>query len=110
MGHLLSSAIKMQGAAAAAPTIQIVNAGDLNNCEWFKNSVSQGAVTGTTNATLADGDTFYVLASNAMIGATIDYSLNGSYVTSYSDSPIATTPTFTAAAGNAYSFTCYGGL
>ena len=100
----------LQQGAAAAPTIQIVNAGDLNNCEWFKNGSSQGAVTGTTNATLAAGDTFYVIASNVFLGATIDYSLNGSYVTTYSDSPIATTPTFTAAAGNAYSFTCYGGF
>lgn len=109
MGHLLSSAIKMQG-GAAAPTIQIVNAGDLNNCEWFKNGTSQGSVTGTTNATLAAGDTFYVIASNVFLGATIDYSLNGSYVTSYSDYPIATTTTFTAAAGNAYRFVCYGGF
>jgi hypothetical protein len=107
MGHLLSSAIKMQN-GAAAPTLQINNLGGLTNCSWIKNGVSQGSVTGTLNATLTAGDTFSVAASN-FGGATIDYFLNASYVTSYFDDPIATTPTITSAAGNAYKFDCYGG-
>ena len=97
----------MQG-AAAAPTIEINNLGGLTSCSWFKNGVNQGNVTTSLTATLADGDTFYVLASQ-FFGATIDYYLNGAYVTSYFDSPVAETPTFTAAAGNAYKFDCYGG-
>jgi hypothetical protein len=109
MGHLLSSAIKMQG-AAAAPTLQINNLGGLNNCSWIKNGVSQGSVTGTLNVTLTAGDTFSVAASNVFDGATIDYFLNGSYVTSYSDNPVAQTPTITSADGNAYKFDCYGGF
>lgn len=106
MGHLLSSAIKMQG-GAAAPTIQINNLGGVT-VTWLKNGVSQGTVTGTLNATLTAGDTFQVSASN-FGGATIDYYLNASYVTTYFDDPIAQTPTITSAAGNAYKFDCYGG-
>lgn len=98
----------LQQGGAAAPTIEINNLGGLTNCSWIKNGVSQGSVTGTLNATLTDGDTFSVAASN-FGGATIDYFLNGSYVTSYFDDPIATTPTITSAAGNAYKFDCYGG-
>jgi hypothetical protein len=107
MGHLLSSAIKMQN-GVAAPTIQINNLGGLNGLIWNKNGVNQGSVTGTLNATLTAGDTFSVLASN-FGGATIDYFLNASYVTSYFDDPVAETPTITSVAGNAYKFDCYGG-
>jgi hypothetical protein len=107
MGHLLSSAIKMQG--AAAPTIEINNLGGAL-VSWEKNGVSQGSVTTTITVTLTAGDTFRVTADEPFdAGVTIDYFLNGSYVTSYFDFTTAQTPTITSAAGNAYKFDCYGG-
>ena len=109
MGHLLSSAIKMQSSAAATATIEINNLGSLDTCAWVKNGVSQGSVTTSVTATLTAGDTFLVSASNSSIGATIDYYLNGTYVTSYFDAFAAETPTITSSADNAYKFDCYGG-
>jgi hypothetical protein len=107
MGHLLSSAIKMQG-GAAAPTIEINNYGAL--VTWEKNGVSQGSVGFSITVTLTAGDTFRVTADNPFDdGVTIDYLLNGSYVTSYFDFTTAQTPTITSAAGNAYRFDCYSG-
>lgn len=107
MGHLLSSAIKMQGVAAT--TIEINNIFGVI-VSWEKNGVGQGNVIGTLNATLTAGDTFMVTASNPFDeGANIDYYLNGSYVTSYFDLSIAQTPTITSAAGNAYKFDCSNG-
>jgi hypothetical protein len=108
MGHLLSSAIKMQG-GAAAPTIEINNLGGAL-VSWEKNGVSQGSVTTTITVTLTAGDTFRVTADEPFdMGVTIDYFLNASYVTSYFDFTTAQTPTITSAAGNAYKFDCYGG-
>ena len=108
MGHLLSSAIKMQG-GAAAPTIEINNLGGAI-VSWEKNGVGQGNVIGTINVTLTAGDTFRVTADEPFdMGVTIDYFLNGSYVTSYFDLTTAQTPTITSSAGNAYKFDCYGG-
>lgn len=109
MGHLLSSAIKMQG-GAAAPTIEINNLGGAL-VSWEKNGVSQGSVLFSTGVlTLTAGDTFRVTADEPFdMGVTIDYFLNGSYVTSYFDFTTAQTPTITSADGNAYKFDCYGG-
>ena len=111
MGHLLSSAIKMQGTVPTTATINISNDGDLNTCGWYKNGVSQGTVPDLTSvsATLNAGDTFYVYASNVFFGATIDYILNGAYNSTFTGDPIAQTSTFTAAANNTYTFSCYGG-
>lgn len=108
--QLARDGILQSGNGAAAPTIQINNLGSLSNCQWYKNGILQGSVTGTTNATLTAGDTIQVIASNPMIGATIDYFLNAAYVTSYTDPAIASTPTITSVAGNAYKFDCYGGF
>ena len=109
MGHLLSAGIKMQSSVTTA-TLEINNLGGLTNCSWVKNGVNQGSVTTSLTTTLNSGDTFSVAATNVSTGATIDYFLNGSYVTSYTDPAIATTPTITAAAGDAYKFDCYGGF
>lgn len=114
MGNLLSSAIKMQGASApATATLQINNLdAALSNCAWEKNGVTQASIPNNTtfDTTLNAGDTFYVYASQIFLGATIEYYLNGTFVTSYSADPIATTPTFTAVGGNAYRFDCYSGF
>ena len=106
MGHLLSSAIKMQG-AAAAPTL-ILQLVDADSMSWIKNGVSQGSITGTQTFTLAAGDTFSV-SGTTFFGTSLFYYLNGSFVTSYFGNPTATSPTLTAAAGNTYRFEAYGG-
>lgn len=108
MGHLLSMGIKMQGSAAATTaTIQITNF-DGTTVTWYKNGVSQGSVPTSVTATLNAGDTFYV-TNNDAFGASINYSLNGVFVTSYFNVPTATTATFTASAGNTYKFDCFSG-
>jgi hypothetical protein len=107
MGHLLSSAIKMQGAAATTATLilQLVDATSMN---WTKNGVSQGSITGTQTFTLNAGDTFLVTSTDTF-GSSLNYLLNGSFVTSYFGIPTATSPTLTAAAGNTYRFEGYSG-
>jgi hypothetical protein len=107
MGHLLSSAIKMQGAAATTATLilQLVDATSMN---WTKNGVSQGSISGTQTFTLNAGDTFFV-TSTFVFGTTLYYYLNAAFVTSYFGSPTATSATFTAVAGNTYRFEGYSG-
>ena len=107
MGNLLSSAIKMQGSAPATATLilQLVDATSMN---WTKNGVSQGSITGTQTFTLNAGDTFFVTSTMAM-GSSLNYLLNGSFVTSYFGIPTATSATFTASAGNTYRFEGYSG-
>jgi len=107
MGHLLSSAIKMQGAAATTATINITNF-DGTTVTWYKNGVSQGTVAVSLTTTVNAGDTFYV-TNNDTFGATINYYLNAVFVTSYFGAPTATTATFTAGAGNTYRFDCFAG-
>lgn len=109
MGKLLSNGIKMQngGATTATLILQLVSGGGMG---WFKNGSYQGAITGTQTFTLNAGDTFYVGAYDFDFGITIDYLLNGTYVTSYSDPSEATTPTFTAVAGNTYRFNANSGF
>jgi len=98
----------LQQGGAASPTIEINNYGAL--VTWEKNGVSQGSVAFSITVTLTAGDTFRVTADNPFdMGVTIDYFLNGSFVTSYFDFTTAQTPTITSAAGNAYKFDCYGG-
>jgi hypothetical protein len=109
MGHLLSSAIKMQGSAPTTATL-ILQLASGNGMGWFKNGFYEGAITGTQTFTLNAGDTFYVGAYDFDFGITIDYLLNGTYVTSYSDPSEVTTPTFTAVAGNTYRFNANSGF
>jgi hypothetical protein len=113
MGHLLSSAIKMQGGGATTATLEIYNnaTGLGGSMTWFKNGISQGVpAAGFTTRTLNNGDTFYLYAVD--FGASlvsIDYSLNGTYITTYTALEEVFTPTFTAVAGNIYTFTGYIG-
>ena len=117
MGHLLSSAIKMQGAAPATATLQY---------ELFTNFITLGTFriyingslyqTMTTNTSLVTvtinaGDTFYATLQNTdsfQPGGTIDYFVNASYVTSYSifTTSLLTTPTVTSSASTTYKYTC----
>jgi hypothetical protein len=110
MGHLLSSAIKMQG-GVADPTVQITNFGGIF-VSWEKNGINQGNVSqlSPVNVTISAGDTIKVIADNPFdLGVNIDYFLNGTYVTSYFDFTTAQTPTITSSAGNAYRFDCTDG-
>ena len=107
MGHLLSMGIKMQKAGVTTATIvlQLVDATSMN---WTKNGVSQGAITGTQTFTLNAGDTFFATSTDTF-GSSLNYLLNGSFVTSYFGTPTATSATFTAVAGNTYRFEGYSG-
>jgi len=111
MGHLLSSAIKMQGGVVVSPpTIEINNFGGVF-VSWEKNGVSQGGVLFSLTATLVNGDTVLVTAGNPFDeGATIEYYLNDTFIAAYSDISIAQTPTITCSNGNAYKFNCYSGF
>jgi hypothetical protein len=111
MGQLLNSAIKMQGSVAALPpTIEINNLGGVF-VTWAKNGIGQGSVITTITATLVNGDTVIVSASNPFDeGATIDYYLNTTYIASYSDISLAQTPSITCSSGNAYKFDCFAGF
>jgi hypothetical protein len=115
MGHLLSSAIKMQG-GAAAPTLSyelFTNGITIGQFNIYKNGTLYQTLTTDTSLitiTLNAGDTFYATLQNSTFmqeGGTIDYFLNGSYITSYSifTSATLTTPTGTALAGNVYKYT-----
>jgi hypothetical protein len=107
MGRLLSSSIKMQNGVAATATL-ILQKVDATTMSWTKNGVSQGLITGTQTFTLNAGDTFFATATTVG-GSTINYLLNGSFVTSYFGSPTATTATLTASGGNTYKFEAYAG-
>jgi hypothetical protein len=99
------------GPTTASLTIYNDSGGGLNNCAWTKNGVTQSSIPNGSNivTTLNAGDTFTVYASSILFGATVEYYLNGNFVTAYFGDPIATTPTLTAAGGNSYVFSCYEG-
>jgi hypothetical protein len=118
MGHLLSSAIKMQGGGApATATLQYELFASMFSGTftiYINGGVYQTMTTDTSlvSVTINAGDTFYatVTCSN---GATIDYFLNGTYSTSFyyggSGAPTETT-TLTAVATNTYKYQCWFGL
>lgn len=108
MGRLLRSAISMQEAAATTATLNF-SVGMVTN--WYKNGTFQETLPfGSSSRTVNAGDTFYVEASVDFDQANIDYSLNGSFVTTYSGYEYAVTATFTASAGNTYAFNSYPGI
>jgi hypothetical protein len=105
--QLTRDGILQQGGAPATATLilQLVDATSMN---WTKNGVSQGSITGTQTFTLNAGDTFLVTSTDTF-GSSLNYLLNGSFVTSYFGNPTATSPTLTAAGGNTYRFEGYSG-
>jgi hypothetical protein len=108
MGKLLSRSIKMQNGGPTTATINF-SVGMLTN--WYKNGIFQATLPfGSSSATVNAGDTFYVEAAVDFDQANIDYSLNGSFVTTYSGYEYAVTATFTAVAGNTYAFGTYPGF
>lgn len=108
MGNLLSSAIKMQNGAVATATLELEKV-DATTMSWTKNGIGQGFITGLQSFTLNAGDTFIITCTTTG-GTTLEYSLNGTFITSYSGIPTATSPTFTTAGGNIYRFQAYAGL
>lgn len=107
MGHLLSSAIKMQNGVVGTATLkyELFTNGYAGNFSIYKNGVLYQSMTTDTSMvtiTLTAGDTFY--ATIISIGGTaIDYYLNSTFVTTYFDT--SPTPTITASAGNTYQYT-----
>lgn len=110
MGHLLSSAIKMQGGASTATLkYNLSTSGFGGTFTVYKNgSVLQTMTTDTAlvTVTLNAGDTFYATIVS-FAGTSIDYFVNGAFVTNYFDT--SPTPTITAAAGNTYQYDAYFG-
>lgn len=106
----------LQQGAAAAPELQyelFTNGITIGTFSIYKNGTLYQTLTTDTaliTITLTAGDTFYATLQNSTSmqqGGTIDYFLNGSYVTSYSifTSATLTTPTVTSVAGNVYKYT-----
>lgn len=112
MGHLLSSAIKMQSSAPATASLTLyseLGTTTTNRARWFKNGVLVGTFTGISNVTLNAGDTFYVTAINTS-GAQLYISKNGVYVYANSSSSTMTSTTQTASAGDVFSVEAYLGF
>jgi hypothetical protein len=109
-------AFRNQVVAAAAPATatfqyELFTNGFSGTFNVYKNgSLLQSMTTDTSlvTVTLNAGDTFYsTIQQPGGNGATVDYFLNGSFVTSYLTfltTPL-TTPTVTAAGGNTYKYT-----
>jgi hypothetical protein len=121
MGHLLSAGIKMQGAEAPTTTTTTTVASNVTvevyrytpsgtlyvNGTFYSNPPFGGP---TTYSGLAPGTTRMTANSPDCLYATIDYSLNGSYITSYSGLCFANTGDISTSNGNTYSFSAYEGL
>ena len=113
MGNLLSSAIKMQG-GAAAPQLEYESIDMSGGTVLVKRNGTTIATlttdTALTTVTLNDGDTIQMTYS---IGSTpfatfIYYYLNGSLTNTYSGSTTITGAVLTASAGNIYKFSYQG--
>jgi hypothetical protein len=112
MGHLLSSAIKMQGGAPATATLQyeLFANGESGTFNIYKNGTLYQSMTTNTSLvsiTLNAGDTFYSTIQSSAGSSSVDYFVNGSYVTSYfiATTGTLTTPTITSAGGSTYKYT-----
>jgi hypothetical protein len=116
MGNLLSSAIKMQDSVVATATLKYdfaTNGVVGGTCIVYKNGIPLQTMTTDTSVvttTINAGDTFYVTIQNpnttGQTGCSIDYVVNGSYVTGYftGGTGVLSSATFTASAGNEYRF------
>jgi len=113
MGNLLSSAIKMQG-AAAAPTLsyEVLNyiQGTINVKKNGTNIATLTSDTALTTVTLTAGDTIQMTLTggNALLSSFIYYYINGSLTNTYSGNTTITGGTLTSADGNTYNFTYDG--
>jgi hypothetical protein len=119
MGHLLSSAIKMQKAVATAGTISVTNYEDALTCSAsfvYKNGsfyISAGGDGGTSSGTISTGDTFFGGASSDCYGfIELDvFSTTRGYLYSSSSSisfgPGLTSGTYTRLAGENIAVTGY---
>ena len=115
MGHLLSSAIKMQG-AAAAPELQYETVGMFGGTVLVKKNGSTIATlttdTALTTVTLAAGDTIQMTFSigSTPLSSFIYYYLNGSLTNTYSGTTTITGGTLTSANGNTYKLSYDGAV
>jgi hypothetical protein len=108
MGRLLSSAIKMQNGAAAAPTLTInfTDFGGGGATDVYKNgSFYDSAISGTPLVVpIVAGNTFFVEVMPPFLGiGGWSYYVNGVLTASGT----GTSPTYTASGSNVYSFTTF---
>jgi len=99
---------QIAGSIRRIPATIILRNDFCENITWYKNGVLQNIFTDNIDHTFTinAGDTFFVQATRTPTGAFIEYSLNGSLVTTYADYPsfTTTTPTFTAVGRDTYRF------
>jgi hypothetical protein len=113
MGHLLSSAIKMQG-GAAAPQLQYESIDMAGGTVLVKRNGTTIATlttdTALTTVTLDAGDTIQMTYSRAsgLLTTFIYYYLNGTLTNTYSGTLTITGAVLTASAGNIYKFSYQG--
>jgi hypothetical protein len=109
MGKLLSSAIKMQNGAVAAPTLTINFtdfSGGAGSTDVYKNgSYYASAVSGVPLIVpIVAGNTFYVVVTPPFLGiGSWQYYVNATLTASGG----GTSPTYTASGTNIYSFTTF---
>ena len=114
MGHLLSSAIKMQGGAPATATLQYESIDMVGGTVLVKRNGSTIATlttdTALTTVTLDAGDTIQMTYSRAsgFLTTFIYYFLNGTLTNTYSGTTTITGAVLTASAGNTYKFSYQG--
>ena len=113
MGHLLSSAIKMQSGGGTAELTLFSQLGTApnNRARWFKNGVLVGTFTYETIQTLNAGDTFYITAVKTSAPVGCNWYLSKNSITQESDAGTGwTSATYTASAGDVFDVAVYGGL
>lgn len=112
MGNLLSSAIKMQGSAAASPKLQYSVTGYGGGSILVKRNgatiATLTAETAVTEVSITAGDTIQMTTSGTgPISTFIYYYINGVFQTSYSGvNP--STPVITSSGSNVYLFAFEG--
>lgn len=114
--QLTRDGILQQGGAPATATLQyeLITSGFGGTFNIYKNgSLLQSMTTDTSlvTVTINAGDTFYSTIQSSAGSSSVDYFVNGSYVTSYFifTTGTLTTPTITASGGTTYKYTGYFG-
>jgi hypothetical protein len=109
MGHLLSSALKMQGTVLTQLQYSFANfvglAGNMN-IAFNGSGINLNTNTGLTTVTLSPGS--QTISSNVTntddTGTNIDYYINDSFIESIPASGVSNTGDITTSAGNTYKF------
>jgi len=109
MGHLLSSALRMQTSAVTQLQYSFYNAVGIDGSmavNFNSSGVNLTTTTGLTTVTLSPAS--QTISSNiinfADTGANIDYYVNDIFIQSFSGTSVAQTGDITTSAGNTYKF------